>query len=132
MKISLKQKNIIQSIVSGFLWIVAGIFSILATKNKSLNLGTAICCFAIIALWLIVTVVNAEEGDERSEYNLLRAHDSAFRISLLGLAVCLIIDAISSLFGIELIVHFKGWILMFLGIMNIISGISFYHYEKGE
>lgn len=76
--------------------------------------------------------MNAEEGDERSEYNLLRAHDSAFRISLLGLAVCLIIDAISSLFGIELIVHFKGWILMFLGIMNIISGVSFYHYEKGE
>ena len=127
--ISLGTKNILQSIIIGVFWLIAGILNILGTKIALIISATALLVAAIVNFSL--SFFNEESGDEMSEFNTYKAKACAFDITLSGVMLFCIYSAIKMISGTESTINWNGWLLIYIGIIQVVKGILFKIYEKG-
>ena len=125
----LTTKNMIGSIICGSCWFVAGLMSIWHTLVPMIITGLALIWAG--AAMIIVMVVGFEKGDEMSEKHFLKAKARTYDSMLLALLIFSLWSSVNNLIGREqFIVNWHAWLLMFIGIMQVISGVYFAHYEK--
>ncbi len=128
-KMSVTTRITLQSLVCGLLWMLAGVGSVIHTV-PALIMSVVFLVAALIIFALIGLSVN-ESGDEMSQLNLYKAKSRTFNIVLYGLIAFSTIVAIQEIRGIEIVLNWRGWIMIFIGIMQFISGFLFRMYEKG-
>lgn len=128
-KHSLTTKNMIGSIICGVCWFVAGLMSNWHTLASMIVTGLALIG-ASVAMFTVI-VVGFEKGDEMSEMHFLKAKAKTFDRILLTLLIFSLVSSVNNLMGREqLHVNWHAWLLMFIGIMQVISGVYFAHFEK--
>jgi len=128
-EIPLKIKNLIGSIICGACWFLAGVFE--NGKSIGFMIATGLALIGAGMAMIAVTVVGWEKGDEMSELHFLKAKASTYNSMLFGILILSLVGSINRLLGNEdMIVKWHAWLLIFLGIMQLINGICFARYEK--
>ena len=125
----LTTKNLIGSIICGACWFVAGLMSNWHTLVSMIVTGLALIGAGVAMI--TVMIVGFEKGDEMSEMHFLKAKAKTYDCILLVLLIFSLVSSINNLVGREqFVVNWHAWLMMFIGIMQVISGFYFAHYEK--
>lgn len=130
MRISVRTENILGSIVSGILWMLLGACIIRKTV-PTLIIGAII--LAIIAgIYVLILFFNDRDGDEMSDYNLLKSKAKTFEVLLWAVMVLSIFCSVIQFFHIDFELDWQGSIMFIIGMMKFFSGIYFYRFELGK
>ncbi len=130
MRINVRTENILGSIVSGILWMLLGTCIIRKTA-PSLVIGAII--LAIIAgIYVLILFFNDRDGDEMSDYNLLKSKAKTFEVLLWAVMVLSIFCSVIHFFHIDFELDWQGSIMFIIGMMKFFSGIYFYRFELGK
>ncbi len=128
-KISLKTKNYIGTVACGLFWLLAGIFELSDSRVFKIAEGIALI-FAWIMLILRI-FLQAEDGDEMSRAHFLKAKAMAFDSILSGVLLFTLVNSVTQLiWQKDVISDWHAWLMMFIGVMMIISGMNFARYER--
>ncbi len=96
MRISVRTENILGSIVSGILWMLLGACIIRKTV-QSLIIG-AIILVIIAGIYVLILFFNDRDGDEMSDYNLLKSKANTFEVPLWAVMVLSIFCSVIQFF----------------------------------
>lgn len=130
MRINVRTENILESIVSGILWMLLGVCIIRKTV-PSLIIGAII--FVIIAgIYVLILFFNDRDGDEMSDYNLLKSKAKTFEVLLCAVMVLSIFCSVMQIFHINYELDWQGSIMFIIGMIKLFSGIYFYRFELGK
>ena len=125
---SIATKNILQSVVVGLLWMLSGLC--IQADKLIFSVVSLISLLLAVTLQVSLGFARAVPGDERSEFNHMKAKASAYTAILLGLLLWNVVACLQTLLKIELFKFSRGWILIFIGVVQVIEGIYFHLYEK--
>lgn len=130
MIINVRTENILGSIVSGILWMILG-FCIIRKTIPSLIIGAVV--LAIIAgIYVLILFFNSRDGDEMSDYNLLKSKAKTFEVLLCAIMILSIMYSVIQLFHLDFEIDWQGSIMFIIGMMKLFSGIYFYRFELGR
>ena len=130
MRINVRTENILGSIVSGILWMLLG-FCIIRKTIPSLIIGGVI--LAIIAgIYVVILFFNDRDGDEMSDYNLLKSKAKTFEVLISAVMVLSIVCSVFQFLHIEFELDWQGCMMFIIGMMRFFSGIYFYRFELGK
>ena len=130
MIINVRTENILGSIVSGILWMILG-FCIIRKTIPSLIIGAVV--LAIIAgIYVLILFFNSRDGDEMSDYNLLKSKAKTFEVLLCTIMILSIMYSVIQLFHLDFEIDWQGSIMFIIGMMKLFSGIYFYRFELGR
>ena len=128
--ISLRTKNIIGAFICGFFWVASGILTQLGSTTAILISGVTL--IGAGASMLAVMLMGAVEGDEMAEIHFLKTKARTYDSIVMTFLIFSLIGAgYKMVRHEELITNWHAWVMIFIGIMQLVSGITFERYEKG-
>ena len=97
---SIATKNILQSVVVGLLWMLSGLC--IQADTLIFSVVSLISLLLAVTLQVSLGFARAVPGDERSEFNHMKAKASAYTAILLGLLLWNVVACLQTLLKIEL------------------------------
>jgi hypothetical protein len=129
-KLTVRMENILGSIVSGILWMLLG-FCIMRKTVPSLIIGFVLL-LAIAIIYFLILFFNDKDGDEMSDYNLLKSKAKTFEVLLCAVMVLSLFSSAMYFLHIDFEVDWQGSMMFTIGMMKFFSGIYFYRFEQGK
>ena len=130
--IAFSTKVTLNFLCSGIFMTLAGVLFELTGTNDSLLIKCfLLLSFVLVGVFKILTLLlNSTQGDEMSAEHFKRVKAHVYGSLMISIVFFGIIGVIASFFHYTLIDNWYGWLLMFLGIQELLAGREFINMER--